>query len=195
MQRSIQAIFLMPALIIKSVVLASRQRSITALPARVAGFGSGVAKSEELNSAWRQGSTMAAVLGQFIADKTGQDVLDDGNVSGLATQLGSALSLFTSLSGVIDKNGYISIPINISGEIKILLIQWGSGVISAESGIANFTQPYNTSPFVVIPHKITSDGRYVTSTNYTKTGFQLNGWNSNSSAASIDTYSYISIGW
>ncbi|NWA70752.1 hypothetical protein [Serratia proteamaculans] len=52
----------MPALIIKSVVLASRQRSITALPARVAGFGSGVAKSEELNTVWRQGSTMAAVL-------------------------------------------------------------------------------------------------------------------------------------
>ncbi len=49
----------------------------------MAGFGSGVAKSEELNTVWRQGSTMAAVVGQFIADKTGQDVLDDGDLTGL----------------------------------------------------------------------------------------------------------------
>ncbi|NIC28294.1 hypothetical protein [Serratia plymuthica] len=62
-----------------------------ALPARVAGFGSGVAKSEELNSAWRQGSTMAAVLGQFIADKTGQDVLDDGDLNGLLDKFKGAM--------------------------------------------------------------------------------------------------------
>jgi hypothetical protein len=62
-----------------------------ALPARAAGFGSGVAKSEELNTVWRQGSTMAAVLGQFIADKTGQDVLDDGDVNGLLDKLKGAM--------------------------------------------------------------------------------------------------------
>ncbi|EIV2912410.1 glycine-rich domain-containing protein [Serratia bockelmannii] len=62
-----------------------------ALPARASGFGSGVAKSEELNSVWRQGSTMAAVLGQFIADKTGQDVLDDGDVNGLLDKLKVAM--------------------------------------------------------------------------------------------------------
>ncbi|HIF4820296.1 TPA: hypothetical protein ACX137_002874 [Serratia marcescens] len=62
-----------------------------ALPARSAGFSSGVAKSEELNTVWRQGSTMAAVLGQFIADKTGQDVLDDGDVSGLLDKLKVAM--------------------------------------------------------------------------------------------------------
>ncbi len=63
-----------------------------ALPARTAGFGSGVAKSEELNSAWRQGSTMASVLGQFIADKTGQDVLDDGDTAALLANLKMALT-------------------------------------------------------------------------------------------------------
>ncbi|MEN4050286.1 hypothetical protein P9A10_16830 [Serratia marcescens] len=166
-----------------------------ALPARSAGFSSGVAKSEELNTVWRQGSTMAAVLGQFIADKTGQDVLDDGNIAGLASQLGGALSLFTSLTGVLDKNGYISIPVNISGVIKNLLIQWGSGAISASTGTANFSIPFNTTPFIVIPHKITSDNRYVTSTNYTKTGFQLNAWSPSSDNVNIDSYSYISIGW
>ncbi|WP_338858378.1 hypothetical protein WCU37_15925 [Serratia marcescens] len=62
-----------------------------ALPARSAGFGSGVAKSEELNTVWRQSSTMAAVLGQFLANKTGQDVLDNGNVEALLGQLESAI--------------------------------------------------------------------------------------------------------
>lgn len=62
-----------------------------ALPARSAGFSSGVAKSEELNTVWRQGSTMAAVLGQFIADKTGQDVLDDGDMNGLLDKLKVAM--------------------------------------------------------------------------------------------------------
>ncbi|EMB2734841.1 hypothetical protein U8026_001805 [Serratia marcescens] len=63
-----------------------------ALPARSAGFGSGVAKSEELNTVWRQGSTMAAVLGQFIADKTGQDVLDDGDLNSLLDKFKEAMS-------------------------------------------------------------------------------------------------------
>lgn len=64
-----------------------------ALPARSGGFSSGVAKSEELNKAWRQGTVMAAAIGQFIADKTGQDVLDDGNVPALQAGLQSALNV------------------------------------------------------------------------------------------------------
>ena len=62
-----------------------------ALPARSSGFNSGVAKSEQLNTVWRQGSTMAAVLGQFIADKTGRDVLDDGDLATLQANLQEAL--------------------------------------------------------------------------------------------------------
>jgi len=34
---------------------------------------------------------MAAVLGQFIADKTGQDVLDDGDTAKLTDGLDTAL--------------------------------------------------------------------------------------------------------
>lgn len=62
-----------------------------ALPARTAGFSSGVAKSEELNSAWRQASVIASVLAQFIADKTGQDVLDNGDLLTLQANLNSAM--------------------------------------------------------------------------------------------------------
>lgn len=63
----------------------------TALPARTSGFSSGVAKSEELNSAWRQASVIASALAQFIADKTGQDVLDNGDLVTLQANLNSAM--------------------------------------------------------------------------------------------------------
>lgn len=61
------------------------------LPARISGFSSGVAKSEELNSVWRQASVIASVLAQFIADKTGQDVLDNGDLAALQASLNSAM--------------------------------------------------------------------------------------------------------
>lgn len=61
------------------------------LPARVTGFASGVAKSEQMNSVWRQSSVMSSALGQFIANATGENVLDDGNVTALLAQFESAL--------------------------------------------------------------------------------------------------------
>ncbi len=66
-----------------------------ALPARSSGFSSGVAKSEQLNTVWRQASVIASVVAQFIADNSGQDVLDDGNVTTLKTNLEDALSAIT----------------------------------------------------------------------------------------------------
>lgn len=63
-----------------------------ALPARSSGFSSGVAKSEQLNTVWRQASVIASVVAQFIADNSGQDVLDDGNVTTLKNSLEQALS-------------------------------------------------------------------------------------------------------
>lgn len=63
-----------------------------ALPERSSGFNSGVAKSEQLNTVWRQASVIASVVAQFIADNSGQDVLDDGNVTTLKNSLEQALS-------------------------------------------------------------------------------------------------------
>ncbi|HGS7463682.1 TPA: hypothetical protein ACMEX1_004990, partial [Klebsiella pneumoniae] len=41
------------------------------------GFTAGIARSEQVNKALRQGTVMASVLGQIIADQTAEDVLDD----------------------------------------------------------------------------------------------------------------------
>ncbi|MMZ54814.1 hypothetical protein D3C73_597080 [compost metagenome] len=123
-----------------------------ALPARASGFSSGVAKSEQLNTVWRQSSTMAAAVGQFIADKTGQDVLDNGNVPALANQLNGAISFFAA-TGLLDDNGYISIPVNISGVVKNLLIQWGAaytGVAAGNPADISYPKPFTDKVLSVI---------------------------------------------
>ncbi|OKP02630.1 tail fiber protein [Xenorhabdus eapokensis] len=61
------------------------------LAARTNGFSSGVAKSQELNKVWRQASVIASVVAQFIAETTGNDVLDDGNLATLQNGLLNAL--------------------------------------------------------------------------------------------------------
>ncbi len=55
--------------------------SYAALAARLTGFTAGVAQSVQLNSAWRQAAFAAAMIGQFTADNSGQDTLDDGDVA------------------------------------------------------------------------------------------------------------------
>ncbi|EEW5978146.1 hypothetical protein D7V53_20510 [Escherichia coli] len=56
-----------------------------------AGFTSGKASSAQVNKGLRQGTAMAAAVGQFIADKTNEDVKDDGDIAGLSAQLASAI--------------------------------------------------------------------------------------------------------
>ncbi|WGM02548.1 phage tail protein [Arsenophonus nasoniae] len=62
------------------------------LTARNNGFSAGVARSQELNTVWRQASVIAHVVAQFIAEINNSDVLDDGNVDKLKAGLISALS-------------------------------------------------------------------------------------------------------
>lgn len=55
------------------------------------GFSAGKASSAQVSKALRQPSTMAAVLGQFIANAE-LDALDDGDVDGLVAKLATAIT-------------------------------------------------------------------------------------------------------
>ncbi|CRY80211.1 phage tail protein [Yersinia intermedia] len=93
-----------------------------ALPARTGGFVSGVARSEQLNTVWRQSSFVASVLAQFIASRSGQDVLDDGDTIKLLTNLELAIKTYannnlpeasTTIAGIAK----LSSEINSSSEV------------------------------------------------------------------------------
>jgi hypothetical protein len=60
------------------------------------GFVSGVAPSADCNKAWRQGTVMAAALANFIANALSENVLDNGSLSTLITQLTSAVQTVAS---------------------------------------------------------------------------------------------------
>ncbi|ELV3551490.1 phage tail protein [Salmonella enterica] len=61
-----------------------------ALPALLSGFTAGKASSAQVNKALRQASFIAAALAQYIASKSGQDVLDDGDLSGFIAKMSAA---------------------------------------------------------------------------------------------------------
>ena len=67
------------------------QNSYAALPALGTGFQSGLAQSAQVNKVLRQSSLIAAVIGEFIADYSGQDALDDGNITVLENNFVLAL--------------------------------------------------------------------------------------------------------
>ncbi|SFT43713.1 hypothetical protein SAMN05192562_101272 [Kosakonia arachidis] len=61
-----------------------------ALAALLTGFQSGKASSAQVNKALRQATFIAAALAQYTADKSGQNVLDDGDISGFVAKMHSA---------------------------------------------------------------------------------------------------------
>jgi hypothetical protein len=121
-----------------------------ALPARLTGFVNGTADPVQANTAWRQASVFASAIAQFIVDKTGLNVLDDGDVEGLELKFGAALAatLVTST------------PPLYSGT---------DGAIAANSIDATVTPALSTPP---------NGGIFVIRNNYTNTGpmqMRLNG--------------------
>ncbi|MEY0576992.1 hypothetical protein [Providencia manganoxydans] len=72
------------------------------LAARFNGFVSGVAKSKELNTVWRQSSVMSSSLAQFIVDSDNKDLLDNGDIASIKTRLVAAIK--QTISGV----GYVT---------------------------------------------------------------------------------------
>ncbi|ENI1259167.1 phage tail protein, partial [Escherichia coli] len=60
------------------------------LPALLSGFMAGKASSAQVNKAIRQTSFIAAALAQYTTNKSGLDVLDDGDLNGFITKMSAA---------------------------------------------------------------------------------------------------------
>ena len=73
-----------------------------ALAALITGFQSGKASSAQINKAIRQASFIAAALAQYTSDKTGDDVLDDGDQAAFITKMAAAFGKdFQSLDATL----------------------------------------------------------------------------------------------
>lgn len=62
-----------------------------------AGFRTGLARSAEVNKAIRQASSIASAVAEFTVEKSGKDMLDDGNIQTMKANFETALSAVSSL--------------------------------------------------------------------------------------------------
>lgn len=141
-----------------------------ALAALAQGFQSGKASSAQINKALRQSSTMAAMMGQFIAN-AGTDALDNGDVATMVTNLIAAMKWNLNLKsaaykdtgngvGQIPDMSYFASQLAVPGYQKLpggLVMQWGTGAvpisgsvtvsypISFSSGYVQFVSPIDSS--------------------------------------------------
>nr|WP_240155281.1 hypothetical protein [Pantoea multigeneris] len=68
------------------------QADYEALDALINGFQAGKASSAQINKALRQSTFVAAALAQFLVNKNGTDVLDNGDLNGFVTLLGNTFA-------------------------------------------------------------------------------------------------------
>lgn len=84
-----------------------------ALPALLTGFQSGKASSAQMNKAFRQASVIASMVAQFTADKSGQDVLDNGNITTILNNFIVAISKTRGLQ-TFTSSGSWTCPANVT---------------------------------------------------------------------------------
>ncbi|WP_262389202.1 hypothetical protein [Escherichia coli] len=136
-----------------------------ALPALLSGFTAGKASSAQVNKAIRQATTIAALVGQFIAN-SGVDALDNADVNGLVTKFTNALTTNLGLGGAakldaagasFGENGWLRLPVLLGTDKKTLIIQWSLGTAGSSSStgiVCNFPFTFPNQVFTVITGNI-----------------------------------------
>lgn len=131
------------------------QADYAALAALATGFGSGILPSDKLNKVLRQGTTMAAVLGKFIADGSGDDVHDNGDTAAIGASLIKAL-LGAGGTGASD---YITLPFRdkTTGARRNLIAQWMNGAYT-NGGTYAFPIAFPTACLALTCMEFNQDG-------------------------------------
>ncbi|EJW4408426.1 hypothetical protein ACNZ7H_000140 [Escherichia coli] len=180
-----------------------------ALPALLSGFTAGKASSAQVNKAIRQATTIAALVGQFIAN-SGVDALDNADVNGLVTKFTNALTTNLGLGTASKRNvgtGANQIPdmsafASGSGYQKLpggYILQWGSATAgnSASTGVSN-TFPIQFPTGVVIITTGQIDPPYTSAQQPVAVGISsptTTGFIAKSAAANTDAFNYLAIGY
>jgi hypothetical protein len=119
------------------------QTAYAASAAASTGYQSGVAPSAGVNKSLRQGTTMAAVVAQYIVDITGQNAVDDGTTATLLANLKGAtlgrlarITVYNRVSGVqnISVDGGAPTPTGASTFTKLPSSTWAEVIVQGAGG-------------------------------------------------------------
>jgi hypothetical protein len=75
------------------------QADYAALAARGAGFATGRALTAEVNKVWRQSSFITAAFAKAMFDELGVDILDDGDLAAMATNIDDYINSLIAAGG------------------------------------------------------------------------------------------------
>ncbi|MGP2461457.1 hypothetical protein ACTUSO_10670 [Pantoea ananatis] len=89
------------------------QADYEALGALLSGFQSGKASSAQINKALRQSTVMSSVIAQFVANVSGQDVLDNGDTGTLLNNLLVAVQLTAKNTSIPLMTGVVGMARNL----------------------------------------------------------------------------------
>ncbi|HAJ2804841.1 putative bacteriophage protein [Escherichia coli] len=179
------------------------------------GFSSGKASSAQVSKALRQPSTMAAVLGQFIANAE-LDALDDGDVDGLVAKLATAITTNLGLGDAAKKNvgtGSGQIPdMSSFGNQRAdsgyqylpggLILQWAIAITRTSPETVSFPIAFPTRALCVVATDQsvggTGQGFALTAQDFTRTNFQLRAYQTGTYAESsigAGGFNYFAVGY
>ncbi len=102
------------------------QADYEALAALASGFTAGKASSAQVNKALRQSTAIASILAQFIANATGNDVLDNGDTATVLNNLIAALKTNGALSFLQTANNFSEIKSAGATAVSTALANLGS---------------------------------------------------------------------
>lgn len=116
-----------------AIVLTAAQYA--ALAARTTGFTEGIADERQLNTVWRQSSTVAAMIGQFVSDRAGVDVLDDGDIQTLETNFITAIAnVAAGQVPSLPATSYVHSGLDVSGSATSLISDVTPSITKYEVG-------------------------------------------------------------
>lgn len=136
------------------------QATYAALAAVVTGYQAGLAQSNQFNKTWRQSSVMATITARFIADQTGLDVLDNGDLATLLTNYTNAVKTAAGVktARVVTSSGALAfLTTDYSIGLKRLVapaatpVTLPAGVNGQEFELADLAKNFAAYPVTVTP--------------------------------------------
>jgi hypothetical protein len=127
------------------------------------GYQTGLVTQLKFNKSWRQVSVMMAAIANYISQQLGIDVLDDGNVAGLVTNLTNAIvtgaNIKPAVTVVLSANFTITAAqyhIGLSRTVapaatQITLPTLGAGAVGQEFVIEDLVGNFDVFNVTVVP--------------------------------------------